>query len=346
MAHEKIPPPGGTDARTGITYRFYDFHREDRLPLIELKEAAFGTPIDRNRWEWQYMNSPFSTDIRVFVAECGNELAGSTTRLPFDIRRRGETVRAYFSVDSMVHPRYRRRGIMKSLYRHTADAMPLLYSKGTNPGMYELLMDFGYRVVFPNTYLVNYLSRWKIAFSRYNLFTRKSVFPDLYAVEEGFEPVTNFGREFDDFWEGVAGDIPGIVVKNSAYMNWRYVGIPHRKYHSYYLVREGRIQGVLVLRTGGYACWIVDLIWNPLAGDEPAAILRVWAQALKNMGYLKVICWGTFSPFRDALARNGFVDRGTSPRFSVFASPESIDAHTDAGAVHFVEGDGDSEYLA
>jgi GNAT superfamily N-acetyltransferase len=345
MAHEKIPPPGGTDARTGITYRFYDFHREDRLPLIELKEAAFGTPIDRNRWEWQYMNSPFSTDIRVFVAECGNELAGSTTRLPFDIRRRGETVRAYFSVDSMVHPRYRRRGIMKSLYRHTADAMPLLYSKGTNPGMYELLMDFGYRVVFPNTYLVNYLSRWKIAFSRYNLFTPKSVFPDLWAMKVGFEPIRNFGREFDDFWEGVADAYPGIVVKNSAYMNWRYVDIPHKKYHLYYKLKEGRIVCALVLRTGGYACWIVDLIWDPGVSDEPGATLRAWVRALKEQGYLKVICWGTLRQFRDSLTRAGFVDRGETPRFSVFSSPETIASHADGATLHFVEGDGDSEYL-
>lgn len=346
MSNEKFSPSGGTDARTGITYRRYDFHREDPLPLIRLKEAAFGAPVDRNRWEWQYMRSPFSSDIRVFVAECGKELAGSTTRLPFDIRRGGETVRAYFSVDSMVHPGYRRRGIMKSLYQQTADAMPLLYSKGTNPGMYELLMDFGYRVVLPNTYLVNYLSRWKIAFSRYNLYTPNPVFSDLWAKNEGFETVRNFGREFDDFWEGVAGAFPGIVVKNSAYMNWRYVDIPHRKYQSYYRVRAGRIQSVLVLRTGGYACWIVDLIWNPLTGDEPAATLQTWAQALKKMGYLKVICWGTLRPFRDALTRSRFVDRGDSPRFSVFSSPETIAVHADGAPLHFVEGDGDSEYLA
>ena len=332
--------------RAGITYRRYDFHEEDHLPLIRLKEAVYGAPVERSRWEWQYLRSPFSRDIQVFVAECGTELAGATTRLPFDLRREGKTVRAYFSVDSMVHQSYRRRGIMKSLYRQTTDVMPLLYSKGTNSGMYELLIELGYKVVQPNTYLVNYLSPWKIALQRYNLYKAAPLFSDQGAREDGFEPVRTFGQEFDDFWAQVAGAFPGIVVKDSAYMNWRYVDIPHKKYHLYYKVKEGRIVCALVLRTGGYACWIVDLIWDPGVGDEPGATLRAWVRALKEQGYLKVICWGTLRQFRDALTRAGFVDRRDSPRFSVFSSPETIAAHADGAPLHFVEGDGDSEYLA
>ena len=332
--------------RAEITYRRYDYQREDHLPLIRLKEAVYGTPVERSRWEWQYLRSPYSSDIQVFVAECGTELAGATTRLPFDFRREGETVRAYFSVESMVHPKYRRRGIMKSLYRQTAEVMPLLYSKGTNPDMYELLIGFGYKVVQPNTYLVKYLSPWKLALHRYNLYTPAPVFSDPFAREDGFEPVQTFGKEFDEFWMRVAGAFPGIVVKDSAYMNWRYVEIPHKKYHLYYKVKGGRIVCALVLRTGGYACWIVDLIWDPGAGEEPGATIRTWIRGLKDQGYLKVICWGTYRPFREALIRNGFADRGTSPRFSVFASPETMAAHVDAGNLHFVDGDGDSEYLS
>lgn len=337
---------GSAGERAGITYRRYDFHEEDPLPLIRLKEAVYGAPVERSRWEWQYLRSPFSTDIQVFVAECGTELAGATTRLPFDLRRGGETVRAYFSVESMVHPDYRRRGIMKSLYRQTADVMPLLYSKGTNPDMYELLIGFGYKVVRPNTYLVKYLSPWKLALQRYDLYKATPRFSDQGAREDGFEPVRTFGQEFDDFWGRVAGGFPGIVVKDSAYMNWRYVEIPHKKYHLYYKVKEGKIVCALVLRTGGYACWIVDLIWDPAAGDEPGATVRTWARTLKEQGYLKMICWGTYRSFREALIRNGFTDRGTSPRFSVFAFPETIEASADAENLHFVDGDGDSEYLS
>jgi GNAT superfamily N-acetyltransferase len=346
MIEAVVHGSGPTDERSDITYRRYDFQKEGCLPLIRLKEAAYGVPIERSRWEWQYLRSPFSSETQVFVAECGTELAGATTRLPFDLRRGEGTVRAYFSVDSMVHPEYRRRGIMKSLYQRTADVMPLLYSKGTNPGMYDLLIDFGYRVVQPNTYLVKYLSPWKLALQRYNLSTANPVFSDQDQSMDGFEPVRTFGSEFDDFWRRAAVGFPGIVVKNSAYMNWRYVDIPHKKYHLYYKVKEGRILGALVLRTGGYACWIVDLIWDPGAGDEPGATLRTWVRALKEQGYLKVICWGTYRPFRDALIRNSFVDRGTSPRFSVFAPPETIEANADVGSLHFVDGDGDSEYLS
>jgi Acetyltransferase (GNAT) domain len=332
--------------REGIAYRRYDFHRENHLPLIRLKEAVYGAPEEKSRWEWQYLRSPFSTDIQVFVAECGTELAGATTRLPFDLRREGETVRAYFSVESMVHPKYRRRGIMKSLYRQTADVMPLLYSKGTNPDMYELLIGFGYKVVHPNTYLVKYLSPWKLALQRYDLYKATPRFSDQGTREDGFEPVQTFGREFDDFWGRVAGAFPGIVVKNSAYMNWRYVEIPHKKYHLYYKVKGGRIVCALVLRTGGYACWIVDLIWDPGSGEEPGATVRTWTRAMKEQGYLKMICWGTYRPFREELIRDGFVDRGTTPRFSVFAPPDTMEARSDAGNDHFVDGDGDSEYLS
>jgi GNAT superfamily N-acetyltransferase len=346
MVETRAQDPGPAGERAGITYRRYNFHREDYLPLIRLKEAVYGAPVERSRWEWQYLRSPFSTDIQVFVAECGTELAGATTRLPFDLRQGEKTVRAYFSIDSMVHPNYRRRGIMKSLYQRTADVMPLLYSKGTNPGMYDLLIEFGYKVVQPNTYLVKHLSPWKLGLHRCNLYTPSAVFSDRGARKDGFEPVHTFGQEFDTFRARVAGAFPGIVEKDSPYMNWRYVDIPHKKYHLYYKVKEGRIVCALVIRTGGYACWIVDLIWDPGAGEEPGATIRAWARAMKEQGYLKMICWGTYRPFREALIRNGFVDRGTSPRFSVFAPPETVEAYADAGNLHFVDGDGDSEYLS
>lgn len=330
----------------GPRIRQFDLQEEDPRELVRIKEAAFGIPENVALWNWKYLESPFRGEIRVFVTEQDRGMVASTTRIPFDLRMGGRIVRAYFSVDSVVHPDFRRRGIMKELYLHTAGIMPVLYSKGTNQGMYDLLLEIGYRVVTPNTYLVNYLAPVQLFLKRYKFAASTSdpVMPATGGIGE-FSRVERFGPEFDEFWNRVADAYSGIVVKDSTYMNWRYVDIPHREYRIFYKKREDTILSVIVLRAGGSSCSIVDMIWDPAADAEPDRTVRVWTRELKRLGFWKASCWATHRSLREALRKNGFVDRGQTPRFTVLAAGASGLEFSRGENLHFVDGDGDTEYL-
>lgn len=327
-----------------VTYRPFDFHAEDIKPLFDLMEKTYAVPVSQARWKWEYLQNPRSPEIRVFVAESGGRVIASTTRLPLPMRVGADRFDAFFSVDSVVDPAFRRMGIMTGLYRHTARIMPVLYSKGTNPGMYDLLIKFGYRVVQPNTYMVNYLAPVKYLLGKLKLYAPPKPSPMAVDPSEEILPVKRFGTEFDEFWERVAKLYTGIVVKDSAYMNWRYVDIPHMEYQPFYRTVRDKIVSTLVLRGNGTAGFIVDVLWDPEEAAEPSKTIEFAKRYFKKRGFNKLSCWGTHEKLRQSLKESFFHDIGGTLRFSVYADPQRIDRFADGRLIHFVDGDGDSEF--
>jgi hypothetical protein len=328
-----------------ILYRPFDVGSEDFEELIRLMEKAYGIPVDKARWNWVYRRYPRKENIKVFVAQINDEIIAYTTRLPVELRIRNKTYSAYFNMDSVVDTRFRHRGIMTSLYKYSAGMLSVMYSKGTNPEMYNILIKLGYNVITPSTTLVAILSPLKWLLKRFHIVKEPTpvLNPGLMEIDE-FCKVKEFGSEFDEFWKCVAGFYSGIVVKDSAYMNWRYVEVPHIKYSILYRMCSGRIVSCIVVRTLGANAAIVDMIWDPLEKNEPYYTIRVVKDAFKRSGFVKLSCWATFAELRQSLKKNGFMDPGKTLRFSVSGHSENVTVFSQASSIHFMNGDGDSEF--
>ncbi len=331
-----------------LTYRYFDFRREDCNVLIDLFEKVWKSRSLRERWHWEYIENPRSEAIRVLVAEDQGKIAGYTTRLPFELKIQETIFPFYFSVNSMVDPDYGRRGIMQSLYQKAAESMPLLYSKGTTAPMYRLLIKIGYEKVEPNNYMVRINSpvRWLLwRLGLYAVKTPKE--PEADLIADGFARVTQFGKEFDEFWRDVSGQYPGIIVKDSDYMNWRYLAIPHKTYEPFYRIDGGKIVSTVVFNVKGKTGTIVDIIWRPDHADEPGRTIHFISRYAKARGLVKTVCWATYRDLRRCLRKNLFFERKETPNFSVLSKNKTLGGYrlSDASAFHFVHGDGDTEYI-
>ncbi len=327
-----------------ISCRPFDFRTEDVRPLFALMERAYDLPVNKDRWRWEYLHNPRSAEIAVFVAEAEGRIVASTARLPLTLKTGSDRRAAFFSVDSVVDPAFRRMGIMSELYRYTARIMPIMYSKGTNPGMYELLMKFGYRVVRPNTYLVNYLAPVKHLLSKLGVYEPPRPLPTTVDSSGEMLPVKRFGEEFDEFWERASRQYEGVVVKDSAYMNWRYLDIPHLEYQAFYRMVGGKVVSALVLRGNGTSGSIVDVLWDGERAEEPSAAIGTAKRVFEKGGGLKLSCWGTHRRLRESLRQNRFRERGAALRFSVYTDPRQVGFFAEGHRLHFVDGDGDSEF--
>lgn len=330
-----------------ISWRSFDFRSEPLTELRGMYELTYGAKVDESVWEWKYVKNPDVSGIKMIVAVADKRIVGATTRMPADLLINNEVRKAYFNVDSMVHPDFRRLGIMQSLYGYTASVMPIQYSKGTNPGMYGLLKKIGYRDVLPNTFMVKYLSIPKLLLNKIRVYSARTGAPPEVrdnCGEKGFIRAERFGPEFDEFHRRVSPGFGGVLIKDSERMNWRYNAIPHRQYHVFYRKKGGKIVSVAVMRIKEVSGSIVDILWDRAEGDEPRTTVRFCAGFLKSAGALKVTCWATLDNLRAVLKENGFIDNNETPRFSVFA-PNGMDVFANGGKIHFVEGDGDSEYL-
>jgi hypothetical protein len=329
-----------------ITYRNFDYYNEDICRLFDLIRKVYGPSNEfEKRWNWEYFENPKSKKIKILIAEDDQKIIGCTTRMPVTILLKGYEMDGFFSINTMSDPSYRRRGIVKNLYKMASETMPLQLSKGSALNMYKLLLKIGYRPIAPNTFMVAVLSPFRWLLWRARLSSPKINFdPHHYNLPDSFVSISNFDHEFDEFWNRVSVHYEGIVAKDSAYMNWRYVSIPHLSYKKFYRKKDARIVAMVVLRSKGSSGLIVDIIWDQDIKDEPACTIDFAKDYFKKRGVIKLFCWGTLSKLRKSLKRSHFFDRGEMTNFSVYATPEKMSCFSYGDKFHFVHGDSDSDY--
>jgi hypothetical protein len=246
----------------------------------------------------------------------------------------------------MVHPDYRRRGIMESLLARCHEMMPVLYAKGTLPAMHRLRMKAGFRPIKPDTFLVCLLAPVRFLVGKLGLSGRKGCLDRELVEGEGyFTPVVRFGAEFDELFERVAPGYPGLVARDAAGMNWRYIDHPLKEYLALYCREGDRIVACAVLRAAGRTAHIIDLVWDWSRPQEPRSSIRRIKRLLKKGGFAKLVCLGTLSEFRNGLKAEGFMDRKETPRITAKAPPPLMTRLSVPGKIHLVDGDGDSEFL-
>jgi hypothetical protein len=127
-----------------------------------------------------------------------------------------------------------------------------------------------------------------------------------------------FDGRFDEFWERVKGDYRVTLVRDAAYLNWRYAHPANRVYDIFCLEREGtrEVYGLLVLgvkREGGILRGQVMEILTPNdGGPEVAGCLAGCAvDHFRRRRVDAVECWMfPHAHQHPGLARKGFVPRG------------------------------------
>jgi GNAT superfamily N-acetyltransferase len=331
----------------GITYREYDFLAEGSERLFELFAACYGDPEAlRERWEWQYEQHPQKHDIKMVIVEDEGKLVGMTSFFPIHFLNKGEKLPAWHGATAMVLPQYRRRGISTVITRMFADLLPVLIGKGIAPKQYEVVIKFGWKIIHPNTYMLRVLSIPKWILRKVKLYSRGGKFLEPgEGFDEQYEIVERYGSEFDEFWDRVAPHYPCIVAKDSAYMNWRYVDIPMKKYLSLYRKTNGVVSSVIVLRAAGHLGNIVDMIWDPRDESEPDSVTRFTSRYLKKSGFTNSCAFATLREFKRCLKRRGYMDLKASPLLCVYAEPDVMARLSDGNTIHFVDGDSDHEFL-
>lgn len=333
---------------TGEVLRSFDLHCEDAGRLIHLKEAVYGKPVASDVFAWEYFGHPRASQTRVFVCEGEEGLVAATTRLPATLLLGGAAHPMYFNIESMVHPAHRRKGRMRDLYnfaRKRLPGPPLMMSKGSADQIYPMLMSLGQRPVVPNTFMVCRPSMTRRVMSRLHLLHVSSE-PKAEPPRgfDDFKHIVRFDASFDAFFAGVVRGYPGILARDAAFMNWRYVDIPHRRYAAFMRVEGDEIRSVVVLALRNDRGYIVDLVWDPTRGDEPERAIRFAQAWLREGGAANILCFATHPTLRANLAACGFSDTDMSPRFSAFVPQRLEAAFAGSPALHVVDGDGDTEF--
>jgi len=252
---------------------------------IEIADAAYH--------RWQYQENPAGQALAAFARDrATGALVGQFGAIPLRMWVDGAPRMAALALNVVTDEAYRGRGVFLATARAADDRMAAagvdlawaLPNENSFPGFVRRL---GYRHAGDVPLLVRPVNVRSLVSGRVPLpgagalaarLARPLVRP-LPRTPERTEGVSvtaveRFDEGFDGLWERVRGRQRAMVVRDAAYLQWRFRRVPLRRYECLRATVDGALAGYIVLRVaeiaGMNAGLVVDFVVEPSAAGERA----------------------------------------------------------------------------
>jgi GNAT superfamily N-acetyltransferase len=234
--------------------------------------------------DWQCQRSPAGAGIATLArgVETGR-LVGQALTIPVSVRLSGKTRTAGLSLSPVVDPGYENGdifvGLMRDACAFSAEAgIAYSYSFPDQLSYSKFVNKAGFRDIGSVPLLIRPLNPERLASKATHSLVlgktasiarkiwrtpapapRQEVPPDLEISE-----ASSFDDSFAVFWDRIQHRFPVMVVRDPAYLNWRFGDAPTRQYMTFVGRSDGKIRGFAVLRVAPLgpfsAGLIVDLV--------------------------------------------------------------------------------------
>ena len=268
-----------------------DGDEKDLEKILSLRKIVFGESerdkVDPRFWNWEFMEGPDGKAL-IYVTEDGDKIIGHFADIPRRFSVRGKVVPGTLSLDLMVHPHYRRRGIFSALGRYAAERVRS--ERGVFMTAYPIrretidgLKKIGWTEVVELPVIV-YPIRFRGIVNRYLHFMPLSLLIGgaarvIYLFFPGWkkkkgierieiEEVLQLDEEFDRFWQRAWSLFPIMGIRNQKFLTWRYRRHPTRTYVIYRAMKGKEMKGYIVLRKVDLLKLNSAVILDLLALDE------------------------------------------------------------------------------
>lgn len=230
-------------------------------------------------WKWRHNKtfSKLSDSFDFIVAEKNSQIVGVHGLYPLRMKIGNEIVSMACMSDFVVKKNVRKMGVGRKIrIKILSDEIsPFTVSTSSNTHGNKITKIFGGKEVVESKnnfikplnlikLLKEKLSGSKLGeslFSRYiiivlskflNIYFKAGRNPVRYQIVQdvSIEDITFFDERFDMFWKDVSTDYPVLFVRDSAYLNWRYIRYPLVKHESFCLTQNKIILGFAVLYIG------------------------------------------------------------------------------------------------
>ncbi len=238
------------------------YKAEDRAKFKKLWSTCFNKEMPTEEFQWKYEKNPEGFIMVLCFNEDGHPVVAYGCLL-YRVHRNGQTTIWWQTVDIMSHPKYRglisgRQGLFVETakwfdeYAKTIGSKPQFGFPGERSyRLGSLLLNFikadpepGYLELPVKSHLLN-------------RFKRKNIH---------FTEVDHFDQRVDQLWQSLSKDYSFAVVRDLAYLNWRFDQRPAVQYQKYYLHRPNSrdTEGYAVFRIiSNKEVVLVDLLVSP-----------------------------------------------------------------------------------
>jgi GNAT superfamily N-acetyltransferase len=271
-------------------YNWRAYEEGDEMRIYELVRSVWGEREEVpewNRWlagwRWMFSHNPAGVG-EIWLAEHKGELVGQYPLVSADMLISGEIRKVAQLADTMTSPNFRRLGIASELGARalaqlrqrnlglafgfpTLEAFPVHRRAGWIDvcTCQSVIKPLNYRRLTEG-FITGYgagalpLSAALATVDRTINLKKKTVSSTTIRIEK----VTRFDSRFDCLWRDISDDYEIILVRNSTYLNWRYIENPNIEYEIYTAISGESLCGYAVLecdRQRNCSIWrIVDII--------------------------------------------------------------------------------------
>jgi hypothetical protein len=337
---------------------------KDDEELFRLYGDVFGTPLadsSRGRWRWQYLDNPANASgPEIWIARDGEVLLGQYASMPVHLWWGDAEVRSSWGMDVFVNAVARGRGVGALLFTTWSDNVEVALGLGLTPSSYGLFKKLRYDDVGPIPFYQKVLDARAVATRRLGGTFGPLVAPALRAALAVVAPerapvsrgvnvsrVSSFGAEYDAFWEKARGSYAMCVRRDAAYLNWKYVAVPHRGYDLLEARRGETLVGFAVARQEDYRGtrlgWIVDVFAHAEDDGAQDALVSSILAEFRATGVARVQCFAMNRSLGRVLRRRGFLAGRSPMQFCVRARGSARAPLADLDRWHVVFGDSDMD---
>lgn len=280
----------------------------DEMALTPLFQRVYGRAISLSQWQWKVKGMPSIVE-NVWVVEAAGALVGQYAVMPVPVWMKGQVCQAMVGVDAMVDPAYRRQGVWTALVQHAHQAWAeggVPYAIGLpNEQWGSRIQVLGWQALFPLQWLSRPLRpeahlarrlKWHrlrqahFITAAWNRYWAQRSMPDT-AVS--VQAVTSAGPLFDQLWQKVQTHTPFATVRDSTWVQWRFLDAPLLNYQVLLAMREGTATGygayrlhregnrligfigdLMVIDTGSFTTLLHNIIHRLLAAGADSVVTQ------------------------------------------------------------------------
>jgi len=300
--------------------------------IAELFEATYGVRRAPESLHWLYEANP-AGQCQLWLAEDprSGQVLGSRPVFPWRLWINDQETHVAQLGDAMTRPEFQGRGIFGSLVRAAFTALleegiPFSFSF-SNPRSLSVYKKIkvgvgqcvGTHEVLEFRRMVRPLSAEALLdrtplrgmVGAVDRVTRACLRPRL-SLPRGLSlaPVERFDGEFDEVWERARHSYSVLTVRDTAYLNWRFIDTPNGSFRILSVRQGGVLAGYVTFELDSLGCgWIADVF--ALAQSKIiSALLRGAVACLAEDGAVKVSVWTPAAHTSYALLREiGFIPR-------------------------------------
>jgi hypothetical protein len=281
------------------------------------------------RWRWMFVESARRLGVapRVWLHRAGGRVVGHMGSIPVSLQVRNRVLQTGWLVDTMVFDEHRRRGLGSRLMVQAHEDQPFSLSLGQTAEMREIQLRLGWQQIAP-------LEIAQLLIRPEHVLRGKLPKPAAMAAGLGLrastamrgllrgksevcvKPVERFGERHDTLWQTVSPTVACGVVRDAAYLNWKYVDQPGQRFERFEMFDGDRLIGIAVLSirdpeaTYLYRrALLVDVVASMGADGDLERVIRAAASAAESQGADAMVCMHVGAALTRALKANGFTLR-------------------------------------